>query len=106
MCLCNDMTKLHEMAFRGTPAEVKEQLLAKGNYDKGEYAVIVEVDEAYFFNRKEHAVSAEALLVDAMLRDGLSSRDAVTALLNDENNSYSKNELKAAALNLKRMFEG
>ena len=105
MCLCNDMTKLHEMAFRGTPAEVKEQLLAKGNYDKGEYAVIVEVDEAYFFNRKEHAVSAEALLVDAMLRDGLSSRDAVTALLNDENNSYSKNELKAAALNLKRMFE-
>lgn len=106
MCLCNDMTKLHEMAFRGTPAEVKEQLLAKGNYDKGEYAVIVEVDEAYFFSRKEHAVSAEALLVDAMLRDGLSSRDAVTALLNDENNSYSKNELKAAALNLKRMFEG
>ena len=105
MCLCNDMTKLHEMAFRGTPAEVKEQLLAKGNYDKGEYAVIVEVDEAYFFSRKEHAVSAEALLVDAMLRDGLSSRDAVTALLNDENNSYSKNELKAAALNLKRMFE-
>lgn len=105
MCLCNDMTKLHEMAFRGTPAEVKEQLLAKGNYDKGEYAVIVEVDEAYFFSRKEHAVSAEALLVDAMLQDGLSSRDAVTALLNDENNSYSKNELKAAALNLKRMFE-
>ena len=105
MCLCNDMTKLHEMAFRGTPAEVKEQLLAKGNYDKGEYAVIVEVAEEYVFNKKEHAVSAEALLVDAMLRDGLSSRDAVAALLNDENNSYSKNELKAAALNLKRMFE-
>ena len=105
MCLCNDMTKLHEMAFRGTPAEVKEQLLAKGNYDKGEYAVIVEVAEEYIFNKKEHAVSAEALLVDAMLRDGLSSRDAVAALLNDENNSYSKNELKAAALNLKRLFE-
>ena len=105
MCLCNDMTKLHEMAFRGAPAEVKEQLLAKGNYDKGEYAVIVEVAEEYIFNKKEHAVSAEALLVDAMLRDGLSSRDAVSALLSDENNSYSKNELKAAALNLKRLFE-
>ena len=36
LCLCNDMTKLHEMSFRGTPAEVREQLLAKGNYDKGE----------------------------------------------------------------------
>ena len=105
MCLCNDMTKLHEMAFRGSPSEVREQLLAKGNYDKGEYAVIVEVAEEYIFNKKEHAVSAEALLVDAMLRDGLSSRDAVAALLSDENNSYSKNELKAAALNLKRLFE-
>ncbi|MDY4487380.1 MAG: 16S rRNA (cytidine(1402)-2'-O)-methyltransferase [Candidatus Limivicinus sp.] len=105
MCLCNDMTKLHEMAFRGTPAEVKEQLLAKGNYDKGEYAVIVEVAEEYVFNKKEHTVSAEALLVDAMVRDGLSSRDAVAAVLSDENNSYTKNELKAAALNLKRLFE-
>ena len=36
MCLCNDLTKLHELCFRGSPAEVKEQLLAKGNYDKGE----------------------------------------------------------------------
>ena len=105
MCLCNDMTKLHEMAFRGTPAEVKEQLLAKGNYDKGEYAVIVEVAEEYVFNKKEHAVSAEALLVDAMVRDGLSSRNAVAAVLSDENNFYTKNELKAAALNLKRLFE-
>ena len=105
MCLCNDMTKLHEMAFRGTPAEVKEQLLAKGNYDKGEYAVIVEVAEEYVFNKKEHAVSAEALLVDAMVRDWLSSRDAVAAVLSDENNSYTKNELKAAALNLKRLFQ-
>ena len=105
MCLCNDMTKLHEMAFRGTPAEVKEQLLAKGNYDKGEYAVIVEVAEEYVFNKKEHAVSAEALLVDAMVRDGLSSRDAVAAVLSDENNSNTKNELKAAALNLKRLFQ-
>lgn len=105
MCLCNDMTKLHEMAFRGTPVEVKEQLLAKGNYDKGEYAVIVEVAEEYVFNKKEHTVSAEALLVDAMVRDGLSSRDAVAAVLSDENNSYTKNELKAAALNLKRLFE-
>ena len=31
---------------------------------------------------------------------------AVAAVIADENNSYSKNELKAAALNLKRMFGG
>ena len=105
MCLCNDLTKLHEMCFRGTPAEVKDQLLAKGNYEKGEYAVIIEVCEEYMFSKTEHTVSAEAMLVDAMISGALqSTKDAVAAVLADENNSYSKNELKAAALNLKKLF--
>lgn len=105
LCLCNDMTKLHEMSFRGTPAQVKEQLLAKGNYDKGEYAIVAEVEPEYQFTKVEHTVSAEAMLVDAMISGGVSGRDAIAAVLADPNNSYSKNELKAAALNLKRLFE-
>ena len=105
LCLCNDMTKLHEMSFRGTPAQVKEQLLAKGNYDKGEYAIVAEVEPEYQFTKVEHTVSAEAMLVDAMISGSVSGRDAIAAVLADPNNSYSKNELKAAALNLKRMFE-
>ena len=104
MCLCNDLTKLHETSFRGTPAEVKEKLLAKGNYDKGEYAVVIEIDESYLFTKTEHTVSAEAMLVDAMIAGGVSGKDAVAAVLADENNSYSKNELKAALLNLKRLI--
>ena len=106
MCLCNDLTKLHEMSFRGSPSVVREQLLAKGNYDKGEYAVVVEVADDYIFNKVEHTVTAEEMLVDAMVGKGISAREAVAAVLDDENNSYSKNELKAAALNLKRLFEG
>ena len=105
LCLCNDMTKLHEMSFRGAPAEVKEQLLAKGNYDKGEYAIVLEVGKDYVFNKVEHAVSPEAMLVDAMVK-GLSAKEAVAAVLADENNSYSKNELKAASLRLKKLFGG
>ena len=105
LCLCNDMTKLHEMSFRGTPAEVKEQLLNKGNYDKGEYAIVLEVMPEYVFNKVEHTVSAEAMLVDAMVSGNLSGKEAVAAVLADENNSYSKNELKAAALRLKKLFE-
>ena len=103
LCLCNDMTKLHEMSFRGSPAAVKEQLLAKGNYEKGEYAVVAEIREDYLFTKTEHTVSAEAMLVDAMVSRGVSGRDAVAAVLADENNSYSKNELKAALLNLKKL---
>ena len=104
MCLCNDMTKLHEMCFRGTPAEVREQLLNKGSYDKGEYVAVLEIAESYLFTKTEHTVSAEAMLVDAMIAGGVSGKDAVAAVLADENNSYSKNELKAALLNLKKLI--
>ena len=105
LCLCNDLTKLHEMTFRGTPAEVREQLIEKGNYEKGEYALIIEVCESYLFKKVEHAVSAEAMLTDAMVRGGaLSLKEAVSAVMEDENNSYTKNELKAASLRLKKLF--
>ena len=104
MCLCNDLTKLHEMCFRGSPAEVKEQLLAKGSYEKGEYVALIEIEDSYVFNKTEHTVSAEAMLVDAMVSCGLSVKDAVSEVLKDPNNSYSKNELKTAAINLKKLF--
>ena len=104
LCLCNDMTKLHEMTFRGTPAEVKEQLLAKGNYEKGEYAFIAEVCEDYRLTEVEHISSPEAMLVDCMVRSDCTAKDAIKLLLKDENNTYSKNELYAAHLNLKERF--
>lgn len=104
MCLCNDMTKLHEMTFRGTPEEVKNQLLEKGNYDKGEFALIVEIDKEYIFNKTEHTVSPEAILVDALMKNDCTMKEAIKLVLADENNSYSKNELYAASLNLKNMF--
>ena len=104
ICLCNDMTKLHEMSFRGTPAQVKEQLLAKGNYDKGEFCIVAELEEDYLFRKREHTVTAEALLVDKMVQSGCGAKDAMKLLLADENNSYSKNELYAASLRLKEIF--
>ena len=36
---------------------------------------------------------------------GADSRQAVQEVLADRNNTYSKNELKAAAIRLKTMFE-
>ena len=104
MCLCNDMTKLHEMTFRGTPEEVRDALLAKGSYDKGEFVIVVELAQEYFFRKQEHTVSAEALLVDVMIREDCRPKDAIRLLLADPNNSYSKNELYAASLSLKNLF--
>ncbi len=104
ICLCNDLTKLYEHSFRGRPAEVQDQLLAKGNYDKGEFVLVVEFDEEFFVQKEEHTVSAEALLVDVMLQNECGIKDAVDAVLASDGNTYSKNELKRAGLNLKNMF--
>ena len=104
MCLCNDLTKLHETAFRGAPAEVRDQLLAKGDYEKGEFCLVLELDEGYLEPRREHVVCAEALLVEAMVRDGCRAKDAIKTVLADEASTYSKNELYAASLRLKELF--
>lgn len=105
LCLCNDLTKLHEAVYRGTPEQVREQLLAKGNYEKGEYALIAEVTEEYFLHETEHVSSPEALLVDCMVRNDVTTKEAIRLLLKDDNNTYSKNELYAASLSLKNRFE-
>ena len=104
LCLCNDMTKLHEMTFRGTPAEVRDQLLAKGSYDKGEYVLLCEVEEDYLITEVEHVSSPEALLADCMVQHDCTAKDAIKLLLKDDNNTYSKNELYAAHLALKERF--
>ena len=106
LCLCNDMTKLHEMTFRGTPAEVREQLLAKGNYEKGEYAMVAQVQDGYFLREVEHLCTPEAMLVDCMVRSDVTAKEAIKLLLKDENNTYSKNEPYAASLALKERFGG
>ena len=104
MCLCNDLTKLHEAAFRGTPGEVRDQLLAKGEFEKGEFCLVVELAEEYLTPKQEHVVSPEALLVDAMVRENCRAKDAIKTVLADQANTYSKNELYAASLRLKEMF--
>ena len=104
LCLCNDLTKLHEMTFRGTASEVRDQLLAKGNYDKGEFCLVLELAESYLFRKREHTVTPEALLVDRMVQEDCRAKDAIKLVLADENNSYSKNELYAASLRLKELF--
>lgn len=104
MCLCNDLTKVHEMCFRGTPEEVEGHLLAKGNYEKGEYVILVELDREYLILDKQHQMTAEAAIVEQMFTNDCTVKDAIELVLKDEMNQYSKNELKKAGLNLKNMF--
>ena len=45
-------------------------------------------------------------MVDRVVAGAESIRDAVNEVLDDPNNSYSRNELKAASIRLKKLFGG
>ncbi len=100
VCLCNDLTKLHERHYRGSVEEVLAELEENPNAEKGEYTLVVQFAPAV--EKEEKMLSDEALLVDKMLADGCTMKDAIAALAAD---GRSKKALYAASLRLKELFE-
>ncbi|MBQ8654648.1 MAG: 16S rRNA (cytidine(1402)-2'-O)-methyltransferase [Clostridia bacterium] len=97
-----DLTKLHEKTIRGTAGEVLEMLKSNPKAEKGEYCLVLDFHEVTLPEEKTPAAeqSLEAQLVEQML-SGLDLRQAqaeLTAM------GIKKNAVKAAALNLKRLF--
>ena len=98
-----DLTKLHEKTIRGTAEEVLAMLKGNPKAEKGEYCLVLDFHDVVLPEERAPAaeVSLEAQLVDQML-SGLDLRDAQAALAAM---GVKKNAVKAAALNLKRLFE-
>lgn len=101
VCVCNDLTKKFERIYRGTPEQVLEQLKSNPNASKGEYVLLLERSKT---EQKEDTakLSPEALLVDRMVKDGVSAKEAV-ALLTAEK-ALPKRELYDAALRLRELL--
>ena len=97
LCVCNDLTKLHERIYRGSPAEVVAELSANPNCQKGEYTVVMQPPEPA--EKSEGALLPEALLLDCILRSGCSIKEAVAATA--KQGVYSKKELYAAGMRLR-----
>ena len=105
LCLCNDLTKFYEYSYRGTPAEVLEELTARGAWEKGEYVLVAEFPPA----KKEEdpeGLSPEALLTEQMVRRGCTVKEAIRFQLAEEGNPWSKNRLYQAGLKLRDLFGG
>ncbi len=103
LCLCNDLTKVHERFYRGSPEAVLAELLENPNAEKGEFTLILELDEAFFAEKESSPLSPEAALCEAMLQKNCSSKEAIELLL-QSGAPFRKNELKDAALRLKKCF--
>ena len=104
LCLCNDLTKLHEYMYRGTVEEVLDELKARETAEKGEYVIVMEISRSEEDSVPAEQYSPEALLTETIVREGLSMKEAIKKLASDPEISYSKNVLYEAGLHLKEMF--
>lgn len=101
LCVCNDLTKKFERIYRGSPADVLQELRENPNARKGEYVLLVY--RASVPEREETHLSPEALLVDRMVKNGLSAREAISALTKER--AAPKSVLYDASLRLRTLLE-
>ena len=100
VCVCNDLTKLYERIYRGTSEEVLAQLKANPNASKGEYVLLICREKTE--EPTEERLTPEAALVDCMVKNGVSSKEAVALLANAK--AFPKRELYDAAVRLKEIL--
>lgn len=102
LCLCNDLTKKFEKKYRGKPSDVLKELQDNPNHEKGEYALVIELNDELFEAPNEEKLSPEAALIDKMVKDECSLKDAMKELTKKD--AYSRNELYKASLTLKELL--
>lgn len=104
ICLCNDLTKLHERIYRGTPSMVIDELNANPNAKKGEYCFVMYIENSTETETAEDVLSPEAYLVDLVVKNQITMKEAVAELAADKQVPYSKKELYQASLKLKELL--
>ena len=96
-----ELTKLHEKNYYGLINDVILSLKDDEKTSLGEYTFILE-KEGRILEKNE--MSIEALLVNEMIKENLSLKDA-TNKLNNDLDEVSKKDIYNAGLNLKRLFK-
>ena len=103
VAVCSDLTKLYERTLYGMLEDVINIASNDENIEKGEYVIVLEKMEEVV-KKKEVEYSIEALLVDVMVKNNCSVKEAIS-IINEENKSVKKNEIYNASLNLKKFFK-
>lgn len=106
VCVCSELTKFFERSDTGPIAEVVQRLKENPNLERGEYTVVLTLDEAKKPDAdtdETGASSLEARLVEMMVRRQVSLREAVSLLVKEQ--ELPKNRVYQASLELRRMWE-
>lgn len=96
-----ELTKIHEKNYYGLINDVILNLKEDDKTSLGEYTFIIE-KEGRILEKSD--IFVEALLVNEMIKENLSLRDA-TNKLNNDLDDVSKKDIYNAGLNLKKLFK-
>ena len=100
VCVCNELTKIHEKTIMGNVCEIYEKLLNDIEVEKGEYVILIS-NKVEVFEKEDQSI--ESLLVDILVKNKCTLKEAVN-ILNKESKIYNKKEIYSAGLNLKNIF--
>ena len=101
MCVCNEITKLHENYYYGKIEEIYKKMSNDINSLKGEYVILINNEPVIKENKN---ISIEALIVDIIVNKNCSIKEAVN-ILNKDNSNLSKKEIYNAGLKLKEILK-
>jgi 16S rRNA (cytidine1402-2'-O)-methyltransferase len=101
ICLCNDLTKKFERIYRGIPSEVLRMLNENEFSKKGEYTIVIECVYKADNKCEDEIISIEALLVDIVLKEKCSLKNAMKIYL-DRHADAVRNDVYSASLELKK----
>lgn len=104
ICLCNDLTKLYEKVYRGSPHDVLREIDGNPSAEKGEYTLVLRAGARGRSLSPERGESREAMIIDHLVQNGGSIKEAVKVLSEKYKGRIARNEFYAASLNLKKLL--
>lgn len=99
----NDLTKKFEKKYYGLADEVIIKLKENPNHELGEYVIVIKKN-IYEQIDEEEQITIEALLINKMVKENCSMKEAIGLLSEEYKGVYSKNIIYNASLNIKRLF--
>ena len=94
VCLCRELTKLHEQTIRGNIGEALNMLRANPMVEKGEYCVVLNLSSCDIPEPVADKVSVEARILELLLQD-VPMSEALETL---RQSGIRRNEVKRAAI--------
>ncbi|HIU40277.1 MAG TPA: 16S rRNA (cytidine(1402)-2'-O)-methyltransferase [Candidatus Aphodocola excrementigallinarum] len=101
ICVASEITKVHESYEYGKIEDVYEKMKDNPDSLKGEYVILIQNEKE---DEKESAISIEAMLVDIIIKEKCSIKDAIK-ILNEKQKDISKKDIYNASLNLKEILK-